>query len=178
MKQRKQRVKPVTKVVTKYDTKVIDGKLHMVCKNSDPESKYYSGKDCFNYTPVSDQATSVLCFRCTNALTGPPVARQEPVKSDKPKGWKFMKVYVHKDGSVYHKGVEQTELHGTLPVTVIQPKEEKQKLSKEEKEELKRSLGQEIFALKNEGLREKRAGRKNEIVKQIKKLNRQLSKLI
>jgi hypothetical protein len=178
MKKRIQRVKPVTKVVTKFTTKVIDGKLHMVCRNSESDSKYWNGKECHNFTPVSEQATSVLCFRCTNQLTGPPVPRQEPVKSDKPKGWKFMKLYVHTDGTVFHKGVEQPELKGTLPVTVIQPKEEKKKLTKEEKEEMRRALGQEIFALKNQGLKEGRKGVRNDIVKQIKKLNRQLTKLM
>ena len=178
MKQRKQRVKPVSKVVTQFDTKVIDGKLHMVCRNSEPDSKYWNGKECYKYTPVSEQATSVLCFSCTNALTGPPVARVEAIKSDKPKGWKFMKLYVHTDGTVYHKGAEQPELKGTLPVTVIQPKEEKKKLTKEEKEEMRRALGQEIYALKNQGLKENRRGVKNDIVKQIKKLNRQLTKLM
>ena len=43
---------------------------------------------------------------------------------------------------------------------------------------MRRALGQEIFALKNQGLKEGRKGVRNDIVKQIKKLNRQLTKLM
>jgi hypothetical protein len=98
-------------------------------------------------------------------------------KSDKPRGWKFMKQYVHKDGTVYFKGIEQPELKGTLPVTDNIIKKEKKKLSKQEKVDLQSKLGIEIQNLKNAMLKEKRKTKKAEIQRSLQKLNRQLSKV-
>tara|TARA_R100001129_G_scaffold118594_1_gene82105 strand:+ start:613 stop:1050 length:438 start_codon:yes stop_codon:yes gene_type:complete len=41
------------------------------------------------------------------------------VKSGRPAGWHFMNEFVDKDGNVFHKGVEQPELKGTLPPTKV-----------------------------------------------------------
>lgn len=35
----------------------------------------------------------------------------------KPRGWHFRDVFVDSEGNVYHKGVEQTQLKGTLAST-------------------------------------------------------------
>ena len=99
-------------------------------------------------------------------------------KSDKPKGWKFMKEYVHTDGTVYHKGVEQPSLKGTLPVTVIDAKPEKKKLTKQEKEDARQALGKEIEALKAKLFHETRKGKKSELTRALSKANRQLKKLL
>ena len=39
------------------------------------------------------------------------------IKSGRPAGWHFMSEFVDKDGNVFHKGVEQPELKGTLKPT-------------------------------------------------------------
>ena len=88
-----------------------------------------------------------------------------------------MKLYVHKDGTVYHKGVEQPSLHGTLPVTSTTDKPEKKKLSKQEKLDRLLVVGKEIKHLKAELFAETRKGKKVEITKKLSKLNRELSKL-
>ena len=124
---------------------------------------------------VDSSAVSVLCWRCSMKGTTPPDVKTS-VKSDKPRGWKFMKEYVHTDGTVYHKGVEIPELKGTLEVTVIKSKESK-KVSKNQKEALKMQLGSEIQKLKNDMFNEPRKTKRAELQRTIQKLNKQLAKL-
>ena len=40
-------------------------------------------------------------------------------KSGRPAGWHWMSEFVDKDGNVFHKGVEQPKLKGTLPPTKV-----------------------------------------------------------
>ena len=53
------------------------------------------------------------------------------IKSGRPAGWHFMSEFVDKDGNVFHKGVEQPELKGTLKPTKIQKKKVKRKTKQE-----------------------------------------------
>lgn len=125
---------------------------------------------------VDVAAVSVICWRCVAKKSAPPDVSKSSVKSDKPRGWKFMKEYVHTDGTVYHKGIEVPQLKGTLEVTVIKPKESK-KLSKNEKHQLQMKLGTDIQRLKNEMFNEKRKTKRAEIQRTLQKLNKQLAKL-
>ena len=43
----------------------------------------------------------------------------------RPAGWHFMAEFVDKDGNVFHKGVEQPDLKGTLPPTKVKPVKKK-----------------------------------------------------
>ena len=61
-------------------------------------------------------------------------AAQPKEKTGFPRGWKLYKEYVTQDGVVYHKGVENPKLKGTLKPTVIK---EPPKLSKHEKRKIK-----------------------------------------
>ena len=72
--------------------------------------------------------------------------RREP--TGRPAGWHFMKEFVDKDGNVFHKGVEQPKLKGTLPPTKVKPQKKRKKridafteLAKvhQEKQKLKRA---------------------------------------
>ena len=54
-----------------------------------------------------------------------------------------MKEFVDKEGNVFHKGVEQPKLKGTLNPTEIKPTNKK-KLSKKEKAELKLELQKQL----------------------------------
>jgi len=80
-------------------------------------------------------AVSVLCFRCTTLLA--PI--EEKIKKEPsgfPRGWKLYARFVHADGSVYDKGIEQPELKGTLKPTdmeEIKKKSAAKKISKKEK---------------------------------------------
>ena len=113
------------------------------------------------------------CFDCVKedlqAIAGPPIYKQK--RTGYPKGWKFMKVFVYSDGTVYHKGVEQPELKGTLPITTIEVKEKKTKIQKaREKQEALATIQKLKVELKKQT-------KKTEIKKiesKIKKLQKQL----
>ena len=51
----------------------------------------------------------------------------------RPAGWHFMAEFVDKDGNVFHKGVEQPKLKGTLPPTKVKkPKKKTKRRTKDE----------------------------------------------
>lgn len=160
-----------------YKTKHVDGKKYVQCENSIPEGRFWKGIICREYVSVAETSIAAVCYLCVNKVVEAPIIKGIQEKSDKPKGWKFMKLYVHKDGTVYHKGVEQPSLHGTLPVTSTTDKPEKKKLSKQEKLDRLLVVGKEIKHLKAELFAETRKGKKVEITKKLSKLNRELSKL-
>ena len=54
------------------------------------------------------------------------------IKSGRPAGWHFMNEFVDKDGNVFHKGVEQPDLKGTLKPTKIKPKKKAKRRSQEQ----------------------------------------------
>tara|TARA_E500000318_G_scaffold92986_1_gene91901 strand:+ start:143 stop:595 length:453 start_codon:yes stop_codon:yes gene_type:complete len=54
------------------------------------------------------------------------------VKTGRPSGWHFMGEFVDKDGTVYHKGVEQPKLFGTLPATKVKAKKKMKRRTKEQ----------------------------------------------
>ena len=92
----------------------IDGVAYMDCK--------ITGEPVPN---VSTEAVSVIGSR---ALMGrmfkqfPDVAKPTYKPTGRPAGWHFMNEFVDKDGNVFHKGVEQPKLKGTLPPTKVTPK--------------------------------------------------------
>ena len=54
------------------------------------------------------------------------------VKTGRPSGWHFMAEFVDKDGTVYHKGVEQPKLFGTLEPTKVKVKKKMKRRTKEQ----------------------------------------------
>jgi hypothetical protein len=164
---------------SKFKTKFDDnGRRIMMCQNSIPDGKYWKGELCDNMSVVSHDAIAILCSYCVTQIVEAPQIRGVVIKSDKPKGWKFMKEFVTQDGIVYHKGVEQPSLKGTLAATVIEPKPEKKRLTKAEKESAILTLGTEIKGLKGELFVETRKGKRADIAKKLSKANRDLKKLI
>ena len=79
----------------------------------------------------------------------------------RPSGWHFMNEFVDKDGNVFHKGVEQPKLKGTLPPTKV----------KKPKKKTKRRTKDEILVAK---YKEKKAILKKEIQKQKDFLNHKI----
>jgi hypothetical protein len=163
---------------TKWKTKSVGNVRKMICENSEPGGKYWRNSLCDNWETVGHDAVSVVCHRCIASMTEPPKMKAVVEKSDKPKGWKFMKEFVSEDGTVYHKGVEQPALFGTLEPTVIEEKPAKIKLSKKEKEEMKNSLGEEIGKLKAKLMSETRKTVRAQLTKDLNAANRKLKKLI
>jgi len=165
--------------VSKWKSKTDkSGQRIMICQNSVPGGKWWKKNLCNEWVIVSEKATAVLCSRCVNQHVEPPVERGSSIKSDRPKGWKFMRLFVATDGTVFHKGVEQTDLKGTLPITVIAPKVEKVKMSLQEKQDAIISLGKEIKHLKSELIVETRKGKRAELARNLTKASRQLNKLM
>lgn len=123
--------------------------------------------------------TSYQCWVCTaNSIPPPEQQRLQSISSGKPRGWKFMKEFVDKDGSVYHRGVEQPKLKGTLPPTEINATKVKT-MRKQEKESQRNSLLSQLNALRvelnsNAGLSEKQ---KQRMEKDISRLNKRYQKI-
>jgi hypothetical protein len=164
-----------SKFKTKFDDR---GRRMMQCQNSQPGGKWWKGQLCESWSFVGTEATAVLCSSCVQKHVEPPMQRGAAPKSDRPRGWKFMKEFVMADGTVYHKGVEQPALKGTLPATKIEPKPEKKKISKEEKQEAIHKLGVEIKTLKAVLVAEQRKGKRAEAARRLSKANRELKKLM
>ena len=76
---------------------------------------------------VGELTTKVTCSYCVLRVVGFPEEPKGYVPTGRPMGWHFMKEFVDKDGSVFHKGKEVPELKGTLPVTVIKRKKIKRR---------------------------------------------------
>lgn len=115
-------------------------------------------------------AEKVLCWQCCIDKHWDKTEIVHKKTSDKPRGWKFRAVYVHKDGTVYHKGVEQPDLKGTLPATVIEPKKKVKKLTRKESDELIADLG----TLKASLRRVKTKKTQTTIEKKIRAINKKL----
>lgn len=131
--------------------------------------------ECYNCGSAIKETTisaeKVLCWQCCidNYWDKTEVLNKKP--SDKPRGWKFMAVYIHKDGTVYHKGVEQPDLKGTLPLTAVKPKPKvTKKLTKKESSDLVAELG----TLKASLRRVKTMKTQTTLEKKIKAINKKL----
>lgn len=111
-----------------------------------------------------------MCFDCVREALAP-VEIKSVKKQGYPKGWKFMNVFVYSDGTVYHKGVEQPELKGTLEPTTIEPKVKKSKAQKaQEKQQALAELQKLKIALK----KETRKTYAKKLESKIKKLQKQV----
>lgn len=159
-----------------YNTKKINGERHMVCRNSIPEGKYWKGELCGNWSKVGETTTAVLCWSCTSKMVDPPEFKAGYKSKGFARGWQFRKEFVHEDGRVFHKGVEQPDLKGTLPPTKIDTSDKK-KLSKKEKQELKDQLLQQMVFVRGQikKARWKKDIRSNQV--ELRKIERKLKKL-
>ena len=99
----------------------IDGVAYMDCK--------ITGEPVAN---VSTNAKSVIGSRAVMGMVGIPKEKPKKVSTGRPAGWHFMNEFVDKDGNVFHKGVEQPKLKGTLKPTKIVPKKKTKRRTKEE----------------------------------------------
>ena len=152
-----------------------DGRRVMICQNSVEDGNYFKGRLCNTYSPVSNDTVKSLCWKCTAQLV--PFEEKFQKKSDKPRGWAFMVEYVHKDGTVYHKGKEQPKLKGTLKPTVIQEKEKAPKLTKGQKAEKQQEILKQIGKLKKQHKKETRKTYAAKLTSQLNKLQRDLKKV-
>lgn len=108
--------------------------------------RYMECKSCGQMETVSESATSSVCWECVMEDSEKPEITTRGTEG-KVSGWHFMKEFVDKNGNVYHKGIEQTHLKGTLEPSVI---EKKDKLSKDDKEKYKLEAAKQVARLKKE----------------------------
>ena len=87
---------------------------------------------CGRWVEVDTQAHKVTCAYCVQLAVGFPDDEPKKVSSGRPAGWHFMNEFVDKDGNVFHKGVEQPDLKGTLKPTKIKPKKKAKRRSQEQ----------------------------------------------
>tara|TARA_B100000902_G_scaffold317945_1_gene309742 strand:+ start:3338 stop:3766 length:429 start_codon:yes stop_codon:yes gene_type:complete len=99
----------------------VNGVAHMDCK--------ITGEPVAN---VSTDIVSVIGSKAVQGRVGIPKEKTTRVKSGRPAGWHFMNEFVDKDGNVFHKGVEQPKLKGTLSPTKIKPAKKTKRRTKEE----------------------------------------------
>ena len=83
---------------------------------------------------VSMDAVSVKCPICV-CLMAPIEEKLTKQSSGFPRGWKLYAEFVHADGGVFHKGIEDPKLKGTLPPTDMTKIKEKALANKKTKKE-------------------------------------------
>ena len=102
----------------------INGVAYMDCKiTGDPVAN------------VSTEAKSVIGSRAFLAKVDkmfPVESKKQQVRTGRPAGWHFMAEFVDKDGTVFHKGIEQPKLKGTLSPTKVKPRKKTKRRSKEQ----------------------------------------------
>ena len=94
-------------------------------------------KSCYEYKKVEEHTKAITCSRCVmiKTLQLKPMDEffaKQKVATGRPAGWHFMNEFVDKDGNVFHKGVEQPKLKGTLPPTKIEQKKKTKRRTKEQ----------------------------------------------
>jgi len=86
---------------------------------------------------VGEDCESVRCSRCVDSnhykqFKDEYKEKRQRKSTGRPAGWHFMNEFVDKDGNVFHKGVEQPKLKGTLKPTKIKPKKKTKRRTKDE----------------------------------------------
>jgi len=178
-------------VKTKGKRRVIKAKA----EKKAPPYKFLACK-CGTSIEVNGEATSVQCPDCTVKEQlekfGWPKGSKKKTKEEaaiakikRPAGWHFMNEYVDELGNVFHKGVEQLELFGTLPPTKIKPKvksnRKTKKLSKREKSQGYARVSQEVREVTGKIDKVLAAGKKHgikKLEKELKKKRKELSKYL
>jgi hypothetical protein len=124
-------------------------------------------KLCGQEEVVSNLTSNVVCSHCVNTMVEPPSIGQQKIVTGRPAGWHWKAVFVDKDGTVYHRGVEQPKLKGTLAPSEIEPKK---RIRKRDKQKVIQESIQRISKLKKQL-------KKTRFKKDMKPIESQLKKL-
>ena len=120
--------------------------------------------------PVRNVSTDAVSVIGSRALMGkmfkqfPDTSKPAYKPTGRPAGWHFMNEFVDGDGNVFHKGVEQPDLKGTLPPTKVKPVKKKK---------TKRRTKEQILIDRHN---EKKAALKQAVKKQKDFLNHNIDK--
>ena len=104
-----------------YHSYLENGQMYMACKDG-----------CGTYEKVDELTVAVRCWKCVTKVIGFPTEKKAYIPTGRPAGWHFMNEFVDADGNVFHKGVEQPKLKGTLPPTKVEPKKKTKRRTKEQ----------------------------------------------
>tara|TARA_R110001592_G_scaffold360240_1_gene668292 strand:- start:540 stop:1046 length:507 start_codon:yes stop_codon:yes gene_type:complete len=151
-----------------------DGHRYMICQNSVEGGRWWKGNLCNEWSKVNIDTIATLCHKCVNRVTEPPIFTPRYIPTGRPKGWQWMSEFVDKDGSVYHKGVEQPELKGTLPVYKVKTVKGKKRLTKREREAQRRKDAASLYSLKKKLIKAKLKKDQKPLEVQIRKLTRKI----
>lgn len=144
------------------------------------KSKYRSAethklecRDCGAISVLSKSTLAYTCWECVSSMVDNTVPTTSYRPRGYPRGWKFMNVFVHADGTVYHKGVEQSDLKNTLDPTEIKvsPKDTR---SKAQKADEKQDNLLQISVLKKQIKKEKRVTFRRKLETQLKQIQKKL----
>jgi transketolase len=119
--------------------------------NERPESLYrfMECKVCGQMSKASEETTSITCSDCVMDMWEPLASNY--IKSDRPRGWTLMSEFVDKDGNVFHRGIEQSDLKGKIEPTVVEKTTKKSKrMTKREKTELIATAAINLHKLKKQ----------------------------
>ena len=155
------------KKVSKMNEKQVE-KLHLTSKT------HWLSCACGKEVECDSDSVAITCWKCTTVLAPPAenllkplseILAEREAKSQFPPGWKFMKIFVLKDGTVYERGEEKPDLKGTLPATDV----DAMKLERKKK---KKGLKQKLIEkdAKNEEMAEQHKKAKKEQKKAKKQL--------
>jgi hypothetical protein len=130
-------------------------------------------KVCGTPSERNIEVVAYTCWECVNEMCATSVLPKPKRPAGFLRGWKFMKVFVHENGTVYHKGVEQPNLKDTLPAT---PRKETKKdaRTKTQKARDRQTTLVQISKLKKEIQKEKRITYKRKLETKLKTLIKQL----
>ena len=90
---------------------------------------------CIEEVKIDFASISAICYKHTMGRVPfiEPASRKKK-STGRPRGWQFMNEFVDSDKTVFHRGVEQPELKGTLPVSdVVKIKADQKQSAKEKK---------------------------------------------
>ena len=104
-----------TKSFEDYGGYYINGVPYMDCKITG-EPVRNVGIDCISV--ISDRALMSRMYKMFPE-TFKEVSKPSYKPTGRPAGWHWMSEFVDKDGNVFHKGVEQPKLKGTLKPTKV-----------------------------------------------------------
>ncbi len=140
-------------------------RVEILTPNSEIVYKYLTCYKCgAREVKVEENVVKVVCHICC-ANYGDPTSEEKHNNEGFPKGWKFFKQFVHVDGRVFEKGVENLSLKGKLEPTTITPAKKLTKKDKQVKKELKEKKALERYEKKKKFL-------KDEEVKKVKEKKR------
>ena len=138
-----------------------------------PKSKTLECKYCGTEVHgCSPTATGIVCSECVIELYWHPEDAPKKKSVGYPKGWKFMKQFVHKDGTVYFKGIELPDLKGKYEMTPLAVKQLVIKKSKTQKAAEKQEALVKFAKLKKELVKETRVTYRKKIEIEIKRLQK------